>query len=132
MCTPMAFFLDREFDNLVWQPERKGAVLKPGYSRVELRFVHRIVAGEDDRLLVLADPTKGGGPTEEEKEARRRCCLCLHMSAHARKKGYSSIYMELDTEAARNDMLDGLRVIRCAASMLFQQNLDEHKARGCR
>jgi len=116
----MAFFLDRDFQDLYWQEEDKGSVLKPNYSRVELRYVHKILAAEDDETCP---------PLNSETISR---CVSIHMSPHAKSLGYKTIFMELDTEQARNDILDGLRVLRCAASMLFQQNLDAMKAEGLR
>lgn len=121
--TLMAFFLDRQFENLFWQAEVRGSVLKPGYSRIELRYVHRIFAGEEDQVLRKATRV----PND-----KLSLCLSLHMSPHYRKQGYLPVFIELDTQEARDDMLDGLRILRCGASMLFQQNLDAMKSDGMR
>lgn len=116
----MAFFLDRSYEDIFWQEESKGSVLRPGYSRVEMRYVYRIYAGEDDDEFDYPPDTV------------RECCLLMQMSPHAKSIGYKPIRIELDTEQARDDMLDGLRILRCGASMLFQQNLDEMKEKGLR
>jgi len=137
--TRMAFFMDRLFENLIWQPEERGSVLKRGYSRLEMRYVHKIYAGENDTLLKfgpkkLRQEIRNEGTEKEElsdDECRKRC-LCIHVSPHALRQGYSNIFMELDTREARDDMLDGLRIIRCSSSMLFQQNFDEMMAKGMR
>ncbi|GBG29485.1 DnaJ family protein [Hondaea fermentalgiana] len=160
----VVFFLDRHFENLIWQPESRGSVLKPGYSRIELRYIHRIYAGEDDESLTFGemrvddrasdngsgddndnasdnasddDNANSGGFDHEDNQdlddkSRAARTLCIHMSPHAKKIGYSSVFIELDTPDARDDILDGLRILRCGASMLFQQNLDEMKANDLR
>lgn len=201
----VVFFLDRYFENLVWQPVSRGSVLKPGYSRIELRYIHRIYAGEDDKSLRFGELRGGSkekrtakaesygesygseddsdddesdldqmapnrrqnakqrsgrmnaeeegsdaedGQNEDDEvgdeddeddnkadmdyEERVKYCVSLQMSPHAKKIGYSSVFIELDTKEARDDILDGLRVLRCGASMLFQQNLDEMKEEGLR
>ena len=126
----MAFYLDRAFADLYWQEEAKGPVLLRGYSRCELRYVAFIYAGEDDNSLL--ETLKLEGMAADLVEATRRRCLCMRFSPQGLALGYATVHMELDTERARDDILDGLRVLRCTSPMLFQQNLDKLKEQGLR
>ena len=115
----MAFFLDDKYENLLWQDHSRGAVLKLGYSRLETRFMAKIIAGEDMPKL----------PQPIQFPLR---CLFIKITEHAKSLGGNNLLIEFDNEDARNDIMDGLRVFRCGNSMLFQQNLDKMKAEGKR
>ena len=104
-------FLDEAFSLFIWQAEEHGHVLQAGYGSVELRYVQKVQFGEDyeacpeglqERVLVIAG-TRMGCP---------------------------DIVLELDSMAARDELIQGLRILRCADSMLFTQNLAKMKAEG--
>ena len=97
----MAFFTDSEFHNLYWQAAESGTVFVE-YNRVELRFVQCILAGEDDREFAFPNPR-------------------VSLTLVGERMGCPSIHLEFDTTESRDEILDGLRVLRCGASMLFTQ-----------
>ena len=106
-------FLDEAYTLFIWQDEKHGQVLHAGYGSVELRYVQKVLFGEDydkapegleDRVLVIAG-TRMGCP---------------------------DIVLELDTVEAKEELIQGLRILRCADSMLFTQNLAKMKANGLR
>ena len=71
-----------------------------------MRFIQEVIAGEDDALWDFG--TKG-----------RKCLTILGQRLH-----HSHIRLELDTEDSRNEILDGLRILRSKQSMLFVQKLE--------
>jgi len=112
---------DSEFKNLYWQDPSEGSVLQPGFKYVQLRWIAEIVAGSDGFNC---------------PPGRADCCLTFRGKRLGCTLGIVnreySMNLELDVKQARDDILDGLRVFRCASSELFKQRLDEMWAMGLR
>jgi len=107
---PAAVYIGPTFTVLYWQDAEFGSELKRGFKYAELRFVQEVIAGEDD----------GDWPWARTEEAGKRCLSIL-----GQRLGHPHVRLELDTEESRDEILDGLRILRCEQSMLFVQKLEE-------
>ena len=62
------------------------------------------------------------------KESERKKCLVIT----GKRKGCEDLVIALESQTDRDELLDGLRMIRVENSMLFKQNLDKMKRQGFR
>ena len=112
----IVIFTDAKFLNLYFQDEEHGTVLAPGYNSIEMRYVTHIYAGSDGFHGFAPPP------------GRADFCLTIH----GERMGYRDLHLELDNSKARDDLLDGLRLLRCNTSELFKQRLEEMFDHGMR
>lgn len=112
----IVMFTDARFLNLYFQDEEHGTVLAPGYNTIEMRYVTHIYAGTDGFHGFAPPP------------GRADFCLTIH----GERMGYRDLHLELDNARARDELLDGLRLLRCDTSELFKQRLEEMFDRGMR
>lgn len=128
-------FSDEKYENLYWQKKEFGSVLDESYGKVVLRYVQRIFACEEFRELRFKEASlsnEEGDDSEkdiEEEEARDEK-LRRSLILTGKRKGCKDLIIELGSTEMRNELLTGLRNMRCDASMLFQQNLDKMKEKG--
>ena len=85
------------------------SILGEEYQTFEMRFCEKIIAGVP-KLLKL--------PNNVDQDRV--------LTFIGNKLGYKHIIIELDSSAARDELLDGLRLMRCAYSTLFTQWLAKH------
>jgi hypothetical protein len=119
----VVMFMDKEFTMLFWQDKHLGATLHESHKYVMVRFMSELLAGSDgyDCPPGLAD-----------------CCIAIQGSRlgctvkGAPEGKVYSIDLQLDSKAARDDLLDGLRLLRCKGSELFKQRLEQMKEAGMR
>ena len=116
---PVALVADAKFSMLYWQDADLGTTLMEGYSCAEMRFVQEVLAGAD------GFDAEGGQPCPTGLED---CTLTLQ----GNKMVSGPLRLELDTTECRDEMLDGLRVLRCLHSILFTQKLEQHLSEGKR
>jgi len=120
----VALVIDADHKNFFYQDASFGTVMREGYQKVEVRFIQEVAAGLDgfdEELEQVRCP--------EGKEGRM---LTLLGAKLINGKKWGAVHIELDTDEARDEMLDGLRVLRCLHSVLFQQKLDKNLEDGKR
>ena len=54
------------------------------------------------------------------------------LTIHGERMGYRDLHLEVESSQARDELLDGLRILRCNTSELFKQRLDEMFDKGMR
>ena len=111
---PAALYIGPSFTALYWQDAEFGSVLRKGFRMAELRFIQEIIASEDDENW--------------KWDGKGKRCLTIN----GQRLGHDHIRLELDTEESRDEILDGLRILRCEQSMLFVQKLEKWLADGNR
>lgn len=116
----VAMFIDSDFKNMYWQDPELGSVLREGYKYIQIRFVHEILAGTDG----FECPPGRANNCLTFRGARLGCTLGIDRMC--------DINLEVDNKQARDDIIDGLRILRCRFSELFKQKLDEMKEEGMR
>ncbi|GBG28931.1 DnaJ family protein [Hondaea fermentalgiana] len=130
----VVMFADAEFRNLYWQDPYDGSVLAEGYNYVELRFVEAVLAGSHlkyqrkveflDNLLTRVDPFVCP-PGKDDYclslvGARLGCTLGLKEPNMT-----YCINLQCSSKQAREDLVDGLRTLRCRFSERFKQQLEK-------
>mmetsp|Transcript_20231 Transcript_20231/g.37590 ORF Transcript_20231/g.37590 Transcript_20231/m.37590 type:complete len:888 (-) Transcript_20231:358-3021(-) len=119
----VVMFMDSEFKCIYWQDQQYGSVLHRSHKYVYIRFIQEVLAGNDG---FDCPPGKAD------------YCLTLHgdrLGCSLGSKYINSpcdIKLQVDSKEARNDILDGLRELRCRFSELFKQRLDAMKEEGLR
>ncbi len=112
--------------------------LKPSLERcVELRWAQRVLFGRNDKVVhdLMLKPrleqmieALDHEPSEEEVNEMRRSIDCF-MVISGGKLDFD-FFVQLDSPQSCKKMVDGVRIIRCQASVLFAQTLEKMLAEG--
>ena len=116
-------FIDSRFLNLYLQDVEFGTVLNKGFRSIELRFVTHIYRGLDgfqeankDVQLESIQGNDWSPPSSVTNTS---------LSLHGDRIGEQDWHLQLPDVESRDQLLNGLRKLRCDISALFKQRLDE-------
>ena len=122
------FYQDAEAETIDGEDDPLAAPpLRPDNENMtESRFIQQVVYGCDDQVLKAFFGDEE--PDEEGGEKRIDCMLAIK----GKRMACGNLYIELDNVESAEKFIEGLRIIRCEASVLFQQKLAANKEAGKR
>lgn len=120
-------FIDSKFLNLYLQDEKYGTILHKNFNSIEMRFVTHIYNGRDGFVLANNDITSSCSQDIPELDDNSfNCCLSLH----GPRIGETDWHLQFCDIETKNNVLKGLRKMRCDISELFKQRLEEMRESG--
>ena len=103
-------YLGPAFSVLYWQDAELGPTMRLGYRWLELRYVQEVLSGEE----------AGGW------EANAASAVLV---LSGQRMVPDRLVLQLASTAERDEMVAGLRQLRCDRNVLFKQRMEERRAR---